>query len=190
MPFSLTLSHVGIHVTDMARMVDFYTRLLGFAESDRGTTLDGGEIVFLTRDPAEHHQLVLASGRPKDLQYNVINQLSFRVDSVQTLRDLQAQLKKENCEELGAMTHGNALSLYFRDPEKNRIELLVDTPWHVPQPCRIPVDLGLPDEELWPAIEKKVAELSGFKPRAAWQAEIEQKISEATDRRRDVKAPM
>jgi len=29
--FSLTLSHVGVFVTDVSRMVDFYTRFLGFA---------------------------------------------------------------------------------------------------------------------------------------------------------------
>src|SRR6266508_1614669 len=154
MPFSLTLSHVGIHVTDVERMVDFYTRFLGFAESDRGTLADGrGEIVFLTRDPREHHQLVLATGRPKDLSYNLINQLSFRVDSLGTLREIETELPNEGATELRSVTHGNALSLYFRDPEGNRVELLIDTPWHVPQPCRIPVDLSLPDDELWASIE-------------------------------------
>ena len=66
--FSLTLSHVGIYVTDMARMVDFYTRFLGFAIADRGPA-PNGEIVFLTRDSREHHQLVLISGRPADLPF-------------------------------------------------------------------------------------------------------------------------
>ena len=185
MPFSLTLSHVGIHVTDVERMVDFYTRFLGFAESDRGTLADGrGEIVFLTRDPREHHQLVLVTGRPKDLSYNLINQLSFRVDSLGTLREIQAGLPGEGAKELRSVTHGNALSLYFRDPEGNRVELLIDTPWHVPQPCRIPVDLSLPDDELWASIEKKARELPGFKSREAWQRDIEKRIAEATQKRR------
>ena len=185
MPFSLTLSHVGIYVTDMPRMVDFYTRFLGFAESDRGTLADGrGEIVFLTRDPREHHQFVLASGRPKDLQYNLINQLSFRVDSVDTLREIQSELEGEGVTELGPVTHGNALSLYFRDPEGNRVELLIDTPWYVPQPCRIPVDLSLPDKELWASLEKKVSALQGFKSREAWMRDVESKIAEATRKRR------
>jgi len=42
--YSLTLSHVGIYVSDMARMVEFYTRFLGFAVSDRGPN-PNGEIV-------------------------------------------------------------------------------------------------------------------------------------------------
>ena len=179
MPFSLTLSHVGIFVTDIARMVDFYTRFMGFVVSDRAPR-EGGEIVFLTRDPREHHQLVLASGRPADLPFSPINQLSFRVDGLTTLRALFHGLKQESVEILGPITHGNALSVYFRDPEKNRIELLIDTPWYVPQPYRVPYDIMLPDTELWAAIEKQVRAVPGFKPREAWAAEIEQKIAQAT----------
>ena len=185
MSFHLTLSHVGVFVTDMPKMVDFYTGFLGFAVSDRGTLADGrGEIVFLTRDPREHHQFVLATGRPQDLDFNIVNQLSFRVDSLDTLRELQRGLKNEQATELGPITHGNALSVYFHDPEKNRVELLIDTPWYVPQPCRIPVDLSVPDDELWASIEKKVREMPGFKPVAVWRAEVEKKIAEATENRR------
>ena len=184
MSYGLTLSHVGVFVTDMPRMLDFYTGFLGFAESDRGSTSTGGEIVFLTRDSREHHQLVLATGRPPDLPYNIVNQLSFRVDSLDTLRELRLGLRNEHATELGPVTHGNALSVYLHDPEKNRVELLIDTPWYVPQPCRIPVDLALPDDELWATIERIVCTLPGFKPRAVWAADIEKRIAEATRRRR------
>jgi catechol 2,3-dioxygenase-like lactoylglutathione lyase family enzyme len=184
MSFSLTLSHVGVYVTDLPRMVDFYSGFLGFAVSDRGGTTSGGEIVFLTRDPREHHQLVLASGRPADLQFNVVNQLSFRVDSLATLRELQRGIPNEHATELGPMTHGNALSVYLHDPEKNRVELLIDTPWYVPQPCRVPVDLSLSDDELWAGIERKVRDMPGFMPQAEWKAEIEARIAEAGAQRR------
>jgi len=190
MSFGLTLSHVGVHVTDMPKMVDFYTGFLGFAVSDRGELSGGrGEIVFMTRDPREHHQFVLASGRPADLPYNLVNQLSFRVDSLDTLREMQRQLRDEQGTELGPISHGNALSLYLHDPEKNRVELLIDTPWYVPQPCRIPVDLSLPDDELWAMLEKHARSLPGFKPREAWAAEIEKRIAEATAKRRRAKSP-
>ena len=55
--FSLAFSHVGLYVTDIDKMVDFYTRFLGFVVSDRGKR-ETGEIVFMTRDAREHHQLV------------------------------------------------------------------------------------------------------------------------------------
>jgi catechol 2,3-dioxygenase-like lactoylglutathione lyase family enzyme len=184
MSYHLTLSHVGLYVNDMPRMLDFYSGFLGFAISDRGETRDGGEIVFMTRDPREHHQFVLATGRPAELPFNIVNQLSFRVDSLDTLRELHSGLKNESTVELGTVTHGNALSVYFHDPEKNRVELLIDTPWYVPQPCRIPVDLSLSDDALWASIEKAARELPGFKPRAAWVADIERRIIDATANRR------
>lgn len=177
---SISFSHVGIFVTDLDRMVDFYTRFLGFVVSDRGKTAGGGELAFLTRDSREHHQLVLATGRPADIPFNVVNQISFRVDSLRTLRELNAGLKNEPVTLLGPVTHGNALSVYFRDPEGNRIELLIDTPWYVPQPMRIPVDLSLRDDQLWAWIEERVRALPGFKPRAEWQADIERKLARAT----------
>ena len=188
MSYSLALSHVGIFVTDMPRMLDFYTGFLGFAESDRGATKEGGEIVFLPRDPRGHHQFVMATGRPGDLSFNIVNQLSFRVDSLDTLRELRSGLEKELAVELGPVSHGNALSVYFHDPEKNRVEILIDTPWYVPQPCRLPVDLSLSDDELWASLEAQARKLPGFKSRTAWVAEIEQKIAQATADRRTAKS--
>ena len=186
MSFSLAFSHVGIHVTDIERMTDFYTRVLRFVVSDRGTSSQGGEIVFMTRDPAEHHQFVIASGRPAELPYNLINQISFRVDSLQTLRDLHDQLSREPGVKVHPpITHGNALSVYFLDPEGNRVEFLIDTPWHVPQPFRVPVDLSLPDDQLWATIEKRVRATPGFKPMAEWKAEIARKIAAATPRAKE-----
>jgi catechol 2,3-dioxygenase-like lactoylglutathione lyase family enzyme len=185
MSFSLAFTHAGIYVTDMDRMVDFYTRVVGFAVADRGPRLQGGgEITFMTRDPREHHQLVLATGRPTNLSFNMVNQLSFLVDSLTTLRTLYRDLKREpGLEDLGPVSHGNALSAYFLDPEKNRIEFYMHTPWHVPQPHRISVDLSLPDARLWADIEQDVRATPGFKPREEWIAEMERRIAQATARR-------
>ena len=55
----------------------------------------------------------------------------------------------EQVRELVPVSHGNALSVYFHDPEGNRIELFVDTPWYVQQPLRLPMDMRLSDDELW-----------------------------------------
>ena len=178
--FSLALSHVGYFVTDVNKMVDFYTRVLKFVVSDRGDRVHYGSIVFLTRDPREHHQLVFASGRPNDLSFSIVNQISFRVDSLATLRSMFHQLQTEPIQKmLGPLTHGNALSVYFLDPEGNRVELLIDTPWYVPQPHRHVVDIDLPDDQLWASIEKHCRDTPGFKPAEEWRAEITKKIAAA-----------
>lgn len=185
MSYALTLSHVGIYVRDMQTMVDFYAGFLGFAVSDRGPSRGGGEIVFMTRDPREHHQFVLANGRPESLGFNLVNQLSFRVDSVDTLRELRGALAQETgITDIDPTCHGNAVSVYFRDPEGNRIELLTGTPWYIPQPIRFPVDISLPDQELWASVEAKCRSLPGFMTQAAWEAEITQRIARATADRR------
>lgn len=177
--FSLTLSHIGLFCTDVDRMVDFYTRVMRFVISDRGSRPDGNQIVFMTRDPREHHQFVLATGRPKDLGFNIINQLSFRVDSLGTLREMYKRMKQEPIEDLGPVTHGNAISLYFRDPEGNRIEVLTGTPWYIPQPYRIPVDLTQSDAEVWAYVEKNARATPGFMTVKDWEADISRKLAAA-----------
>ena len=167
----LSFSHIGLFVADLPKMVDFYTRVLGLVISDRAARSDGGEIVFMTLDPREHHQVVFASGRPADLPYNMIQQLSFRAESLSSLRETYAALKREPIVELGPISHGNAISAYFRDPEGNRLEVFIDTKWHVPQPCAAPVDLTKPEDEIIAFVERQVAALEGAKTRADWERE-------------------
>jgi catechol-2,3-dioxygenase len=74
------------------------------------------------------------------------------------------------------VTHGNAVSVYFRDPEGNRVELFCDTPWYVTQPVREPVDLSLSDEALMHALEMRAREMPGFRPRSEWRAEMARRM--------------
>ena len=117
-------SHVGIHVHDLPGMEDFYTRFMGLVVTDRGpldTSLGMLDFVFLSRDPREHHQLVLASGRPEKTPFNVLNQISFRLESLADLRTMHGRLQDFPVSDVIPINHGNALSVYFRDPEGNRV---------------------------------------------------------------------
>ena len=71
------LTHFGIHAIDLDRMVDFYTRVMGFVISDRGQARSGANVVFMTQNPECHHQFVLFDGRSKDVTYNPVNQISL-----------------------------------------------------------------------------------------------------------------
>jgi len=170
-----SFSHMGMFVTDAARMEDFYTRVLGFAVTDRGL-LGSASLIFLSRDPKEHHQIVLASGRPPAAGFNPINQISFRMADFAGLREMHRRLEKEGVKELAPVSHGNALSVYFRDPEGNRIELFVDTPWYGQQPVRVPMDMKLSDAELWKWAEAEARKLPDFKPVEEWRAGLSQKL--------------
>jgi len=163
------LSHFGIHVTDIARMEDFYTRVLGLLVSDRGTLAHGPTLVFLSRDPDEHHQLVLATGRPPGGGYNVVNQISFKLPSLEDLQAMHARLREDGIKEFRIVTHGNAWSIYFADPEGNRVELFVDTPWHTPQPFAEPFDLEAPVATIMEQTEAICRSRPGFASRAEWR---------------------
>lgn len=172
---SLKFSHIGFFVRDLEVQASFYRTVLGFTETDRGTlaTPSGpATLVFLSRDPDEHHQIVLVSGRPSERHFNVINQISLKADSLESLKSLHGELKTRAIDELIAVTHGNAVSVYFCDPEGNRIELYVDTPWYVSQPCRVEVPIELPAPELLAWVERHARELAGFKPRTQWRNEM------------------
>lgn len=174
----LSFSHFGFFVRDAAAMEDFYTRVLGLVVTDRGQ-LGAMQLIFMSRDPEEHHQLVLVTGRPAEPHFNPINQISFRVADLDALRRLNRRLKAEGAADLIAVTHGNAISIYFRDPEGNRAEVFFDTPWYCRQPLREPVDLELPDAELMAASEAIARAMPDFKPRAQWVEEMRALMAKA-----------
>ena len=180
---TISFSHIGIYVRDIVRMEAFYTRFLGFTVTDRGDLVTPhGKVglLFLSRDPTEHHQIVLATGRPESIHFNTVNQMSFRVDSLATLRTLYMGMVagdfKGDMSEVSPACHGNALSVYVRDPEGNRLELFIDTPWYVNQPMRVPFDFSLDDASLWAWAESEARALPGFRPRADWVREMALKM--------------
>ncbi len=92
------------------------------------------------------------------------------------LREMHRRLVAEGVRELHPVSHGNALSIYFLDPEANRVELFVDTPWYVEQPLRIPMDMSLADGELWAWAEREARRLPGFRPVEEWRTEMTRRM--------------
>jgi len=167
----LTFSHFGMFVFDLEAMTDFYERALEFTVTDRGQlpAANGSRnVVFLSRDPTEHHQLVLVSGRPRTLDFNPINQISLQADSLTTLLAMYRRMALENVSDMTPVTHGNALSLYLRDPEGNRLELYIDLPWYVSQPHVVKIDLDGSEAAIMQNAETYARSLPGFLPRAEW----------------------
>jgi len=176
---ALSFSHLGIHVADLPRMEDFYSRVLGLLVSDRGVLPSGPTLVFLSRDPDEHHQPVLASGRPPGVDYNVVNQISFKLPTLADLKTMHARVRAEGIKEFRIVTHGNAWSVYFADPEGNRVEFFVDTPWHTPQPFAEPFDIEAPVETILAQTEAVCRSRPGFASRDAWRQAVVEKLATA-----------
>ena len=173
---ALVFSHMGFYVRDLDRMARFYKEVMCFFETDRGD-LGPVQLLFLSREPSEHHQLVLATGRPDDLAFSVINQISLRVPDLATLREVRNRIQAEpDVSDLVCATHGNAVSIYFRDPEGNRLEVFMDTPWYCEQPLREPIDLDQSDEAVMAQAEALARSRPHFRSRAQWQSEMAQRM--------------
>ena len=171
------LSHFGIFVTNLDRMADFYTRVLGLLVTDRGVQPGGTtEVAFLSHEPDQHHQLVLVSGRPAEAGFNVVNQISFKLPTLDDLKRMYARLQAEGIKPNRIVTHGNAWSIYFPDPEGNRVELFVDTPWHTPQPFAAPFDIEAPSGAILAQTEGICRSRPGFTSRAEWRRVVSGKI--------------
>ena len=174
-PPGFSINHIGLHVRDLAAMKDFYTRVFDFTVTDEGPLpTENGQvnIVFLSRSPQTHHQIALIQGRPETVAFNVINQISFLADSLDTLLAAYKTLVLDEGREARSLSHGNALSFYLHDPEGNRLELFWNTPWYVVQPMVELMDFNQSPEALLAQAEAHARKLPGFKPREEWVQEM------------------
>ena len=167
-----TVSHFEIRARDQAAMEKFYTEVLGFIVSDRGRLTAGPnagrELIFMSHSPDEHHQIVLIPSDVTD-QGGGIGHVAFRVDSLDEVRRVYGKVKDMEFTKPEPVSHGNTWSVYFRDPENNRIEVFTQTPWHTTQPCRFDVDYDQPDAALKEKTRATAGALEGFTSTEEWQ---------------------
>jgi catechol 2,3-dioxygenase len=172
------LSHVGLYVRDVPKMIEFYTKVLGFVVSDGA---EDGRITFLSRNPSDHHQVVLVRGRETAPETLMVQQVSFNVATLANVQKAYRRVKEAGCDAIRPVSHGNAWSVYFRDPEGNQIEMFCDTPWYVPQPCGFKIDLEESEDEIYRFTEEYCRAQPGFKPMEEWRADISRKIAARLD---------
>lgn len=174
-------SHAVIRCRDLEAMVAFYRELFGFEVSDRGPLGPPGspEVVFMTTSASEHHQIAFAAARgPEDA--SALDHMAFRVDSVADVKQMLRRVEADARVAAGApITHGNAISVYFEDPEGNGIEVFCDTPWHVPQPQIRGWDPSKSDGEVLAEVEAAFADVPGVVSIEAYRAEQARKLGEA-----------
>ena len=156
------LGHVGIYAHDKQRLEQFYTAVLGLIVTDSGTGRGGTELTFMSANPGNHHQVVLVSGRPDTNGFNPINKISFMVDSLSDLREVHERAIAHGATDMRVVSHGNAWSCYFKDPEGNTLEAYLDTPFHVPQPHGVALDLSKSDAEILAETEALCRQDPGF----------------------------
>jgi catechol 2,3-dioxygenase len=163
----LRWSHAVIYVRKIEEMIAFYTEILGFQVSDRGL-LDPNNpnihLVFLSQVGSDHHQLAFASVRG-DGPSTTLDHIAFRVESFADVKTMAERLQSDGrAAEISPVNHGNAWSIYFKDPEGNGIEVFCDSPFGVQQPQIRPWNLKVSEDELRRQTEEEFGDEPGFMP--------------------------
>ncbi|WP_063065772.1 VOC family protein [Nocardia violaceofusca] len=150
------LGHTGFWVDDLEKMRDFYTRVLGLTVTDEDEELG---IVFLSARPEqEHHEFVLQRGRTAPAGAKLTHQVSWRVDSLETVIEFHHRFRDEGIPVQQEVTHGNAIGIYFFDPEGNRNEVYLRVDRDVRQPFRKTLNLDQEPEAVFADVERLLAE--------------------------------
>ena len=155
---NVSWSHAVLRVREIERMVGFYCDILGLRVADRGSLGKGDsapEIVFLSGSSSDHHQIAFVSVRGPE-QATSLEHCAFRVDEIADVKEVIRRLEADDRVPDGnPITHGNAISVYFKDPEDNGIEVFCDSPWHVKQPQAQRWDPSMSDAEVLADVESK-----------------------------------
>src|SRR6266436_1702275 len=103
------LGHIVLNVRDAAKSRDFYTRTLGLKEA--------------------HHDLALfqlASGDAPDAAQPGLHHMAWQLGSVEELQAAYRELKALGVPIESTVEHNVTRSIYFSDPDGNRVELYCD----------------------------------------------------------------
>lgn len=125
------LGHIVLYVSNLARSVDFYHRILGWHML---TPADAGLPVALFSGGRTHHELLLievgpgAQPIPAGRRVGMYH-FGLKVgDSDDELRAVLARLRASGIKILGATDHIVTHSVYIADPDGNEVELYIDVP--------------------------------------------------------------
>ena len=144
MPKVMSLGHVGLYVRDIGRSKAFYRDILGLEVSDESPKSGS---VFMTAKGRleEHHELLLMPGREDG---KVVQQISFRCASLSDVKEFYRRFLDNKIPIIRVVSHGNAVGVYFQDPDGNQVEVYWPTGVDWPQPFGKPVDLTASDEKI------------------------------------------
>jgi len=154
-PAIARLGHVGIHCKDLEKQKAFYHDVLGLQVTNEDSRMG---MVFLSARPKEEdHELLLCAGREVD-DVLLLQQMSWRCEQLEDVIGFYGRLKKHGVQFDMIVSHGNAVGMYFRDPEENRLEIYWATGLDAKQPYLEKVDLTESPDEIMRKIKESVAQ--------------------------------
>jgi catechol 2,3-dioxygenase len=119
------LGHIVLKVRDAAKSREFYTRTLGLKVAHED--LERGA-VFLSLGEA-HHDLALfqlATGEAADGSQPGLHHMAWQLETFDDLQAAYRELKALGVPIESTIEHNVTRSIYFPDPDGNRVELYCD----------------------------------------------------------------
>jgi catechol 2,3-dioxygenase-like lactoylglutathione lyase family enzyme len=156
MPAVTGLGHVGFYVSNFERSLDFYTRVIGLKASDVDWER---RFAFLSAHPDEEHHEVFLMEAPDKMAPDGMQQASFRCASLEDVLAYKKVFEDEKVSVEIEGTHGNAVSIYFFDPDGYRLEVYWKAPREVHPPFLTPIDLGKSSEEVMAQVDAAIARI-------------------------------
>ena len=149
------LGHVGIHVHDLDAQAAFYRDVVGLMVTDRDSEI--GMVFLSARPDDEHHELLLCGGRTAPEGALMLQQVSFHCASLEDMIAYNRRLREHAVRIDMVVTHGNAIGIYFYDPEGNRCEIYWKTGLIAKQPFLESIDLDQPADVVLRRVNDLVA---------------------------------
>ena len=143
------LGHIGIHVSDVDRSIEFYRKVVGLKLTGRWAPPDFVRPICFMRIAEEHHNLVffelpedaeragLTTGDSAFRKDNGVHHIAFQVDSredwllaIDHVRSCGVEIVSgpyvhghESSHEMSFLGGSGSHAFYFLDPDGNRIEI-------------------------------------------------------------------
>lgn len=124
---SQTLAHFVLRVSDMKKSIAWYEAVLGMR-----VVVDAGLLTFFTYDD-EHHRLAMvetptpAAEKEKGaMPPPGLDHVAYTLESLEDLLITYKRLKEQDILPVWPINHGLTTSLYYADPDGNRVEFQVE----------------------------------------------------------------
>jgi catechol 2,3-dioxygenase len=117
------VGHVVLNVKDVAASVKFYTEALGMEVM----RLREGNAAFLSFGTQHHDIALFKASEDAGMGKLGLNHIAFQVDGGETeLRQIYGRLVQYGAKVDHTTDHGMTHSVYFFDPDGNRLEIFCD----------------------------------------------------------------